>query len=127
KTPILNFRNGQEQNDCKALRAACACLVTERDCTGSLGAKMYFAACFLGHITPGEKISDSDLKHITTTLGYSDYYTTQPVGYPDSPSKEKLSNVRVSSSDLEAIRHLQEQLGASNQPSVINQLIESFN
>lgn len=127
KTPILNFRNGQEQNDCKALRAACACLVTERDCTGSTGAKLYFAACFLGHITPGEKISDSDLKHITTTLGYSDYYTTQPVGYPDAPSKEKLSNVRVTSSDLEAIRKIQEDLKAPNQPSVINQLIESFN
>ena len=127
REPLLNFRHGQEQNDCKALRAACACLVTERDCTGSLGAKMYFAACFLGHITPGEKISDSDLKHITTTLGYSDYYTTKPVGYPSAPEKEKLSNVRVSSSDLEAIRHLQEELKAPNQPSVINQLIESFN
>jgi TolA-binding protein len=125
--PLLNFRHGQEQNDCKALRAACACLVTERDCTGSTGAKLYFAACFLGHITPGEKISDSDLKHITTTLGYSDYYTTKPVGYPDAPSKEKLSNVRVTSSDLEAIRHLQEKLEAPNQQSVINQLIESFN
>ncbi|MHC5721049.1 MAG: protelomerase family protein, partial [Nostoc sp.] len=45
REPLLNFRHGQEQNDCKALRAACACLVTERDCTGSLGAKMYFAAC----------------------------------------------------------------------------------
>ena len=127
KEPLLNFRHGQEQNDCKALRAACACLVTERDCTGSLGAKMYFAACFLGHITPGEKISDSDLKHITTTLGYSDYYTTKPVDYPDAPEKEKLSNVRVSSSDLEAIRHLLLKLEAPNQQSVINQLIESFN
>ncbi|MCC5661989.1 hypothetical protein LC608_34665 [Nostoc sp. XA010] len=127
REPLLNFRHNQEQNDCKALRAACACLVTERDCTGSLGAKMYFAACFLGHITPGEKISDSDLKHITTTLGYSDYYTTKPVGYPDAPSKEKLSNVRVTSRDLEAIRHLQEKLESPNQQSVINQLIESFN
>lgn len=127
REPLLNFRHGQEQNDCKALRAACACLVTERDCTGSLGSKMYFAACFLGHITPGEKISDSDLKHITTTLGYSDYYTTKPVGYPSAPEKEKLSNVRVTSRDLEAIRHLQEKLEAPNQQSVINQLIESFN
>jgi Telomere resolvase len=127
REPLLNFRHGQEQNDCKALRAACACLVTERDCTGSLGSKMYFAACFLGHITPGEKISDSDLKHITTTLGYSDYYTTKPVGYPSAPEKEKLSNVRVSSRDLEAIRHLQEKLETPNQQSVINQLIESFN
>lgn len=127
RTPVLNFRHDKEQNDCKALRAACACLVTERDCVGSTGAKLYFAACFLGHITPGEKISDSDLKHVTTTLGYSDYYVKKSVDYPDAPSKEKLSNVRVSSSDLEAIRHLQEQLGASNQQSVINQLIESFN
>ncbi len=127
KEPLLNFRHGQEQNDCKALRAACACLVTERDCTGSLGAKMYFAACFLGHITPGEKISDSDLKHITTTLGYSDYYTTKSVGYPDAPEKEKISNVRVSSSDLEAIRHLQEDLNLGNQQSAITYLLESFN
>lgn len=127
KEPLLNFRHGQEQNDCKALRAACASLVTERDSTGSLGAKMYFAACFLGHITPGEKISDSDLKHITTTLGYSDYYVTKPVGYPDAPEKEKLSNVRITSRDLEAIRYLQEKLEAPNQQSVINQLIESFN
>lgn len=127
REPLLNFRHGQEQNDCKALRAASACLVTERDCTGSLGAKMYFAACFLGHITSGEKISDNDLKHITTTLGYSDYYTTKPVGYPSVPEKEKLSNVRVSSRDLEAIRHLLLKLEAPNQQSVINQLIESFN
>jgi hypothetical protein len=126
KEPLLNFRHGQEQNDCKALRAACACLVTERDCTGSTGAKLYFAACFLGHITPGEKISDSDLKHITTTLGYSDYYTTQPVGYPDAPSKEKLSNIRVTSSDLEAIRKLQEDLNLPNQQSAITYLLESF-
>ena len=125
--PLLNFREGQEQNDCTALRAACACLVTERDCRGSVGAKMYFAASFLGHITPGAKISDSDLKHITTTLGYSDYYTTKPVGFPDAPEKEKVSNVRVSSSDLEAIRKLQEKLEAPNQQSVISKLIESFN
>ncbi|HYW17756.1 MAG TPA: protelomerase family protein [Nodularia sp. (in: cyanobacteria)] len=124
--PLLNFRHGQEQNDCKALRAACACLVTERDCRGSLGAKMYFAACFLGHITPGEKISDSDLKHITTTLGYSDYYVTKPVGFPDGPGKPKLSNIRVNASDLEEIRHLQEKLEAPNHQSVIRELIASY-
>ncbi|WP_375449094.1 protelomerase family protein [uncultured Nostoc sp.] len=126
REPLLNFRHDQDQNDCKALRAACACLVAERDCTGSLGAKIYFAACFLGHITPGQKISDKDLPRIATTLGYSDYYVTKPVGYPSTPEKEKLSNVRVSSSDLEAIRHLQEKLEAPNQQSVINQLIQSF-
>ncbi|MBD2731991.1 hypothetical protein H6G96_38470, partial [Nostoc sp. FACHB-892] len=125
--PVLNFRHDQEQNDCTALRAACACLVTERDCKGSLGAKMYFAACFLGHITPGDKLSDSDLKHIATTLGYSDYYVTKPVGFPGDLPREKLANVRVKSSDLEAIRYLQGQLEAPNHQSVVSALIESYN
>jgi len=125
--PVLNFRHGQEQNDCTALRAACACLVTERDCAGSVGAKMYFAACFLGHVTPGEKLSDSDLKHITTTLGYSDYYTTKPVDFPGNQPRKKVCNVRVSSSDLEAIRYLQDQLEVPNQQLVISELIHSYN
>ncbi|MHC5720166.1 MAG: hypothetical protein ACYTX0_51080, partial [Nostoc sp.] len=59
-------------------------------------------------------------------------------GFPEAPTvptvsetseaseKEKLSNVRVSPSDLEAIRKLQEQLQAPNQQSVITKLIESF-
>ncbi|AVH64132.1 protelomerase family protein [Nostoc sp. 'Peltigera membranacea cyanobiont' N6] len=125
--PVLNFRYGQDQNDCKALRASCASLVTERDCKGSLGAKMYFAACFLGHITPGEKLSDSELEHVVTTLGYSDYYTTKPVGFPGDLPREKLANVRVKSSDLEAIRYLQGQLEAPNHQSVVSALIESYN
>ncbi|MBG1266327.1 protelomerase family protein [Nostoc sp. WHI] len=125
--PVLNFRYGQDQNDCKALRAACASLVTERDCRGSLGAKMYFAGCFLGHITPGEKLSDSDLEHVATTLGYSDYYTTKPVGFPGDLPREKLANVRVNSSDLAAIRYLQEQLEAPNHQSVVSELIKSYN
>ena len=127
KEPLLNFRHGQEQNDCTALRAACASLVTERDCRGSVGAKMYFAACFLGHVTPGEKISDSDLKHIITTLGYSDYYTTKPVGFPGDLPREKIANVRVNSSDLAAIRYVKEQLELPNHQSVISELIDFYN
>ncbi|MBG1261017.1 hypothetical protein F8S20_18755 [Nostoc sp. BAE] len=88
---------------------------------------MYFAACFLGHITPGEKISDSDLKHITTTLGYSDYYTTKPVRFPGDLPREKLANVRVNSSDLAAIRYVQEQLELPNHQSVVSELIQSYN
>ncbi|MBN3893827.1 MAG: hypothetical protein HWQ41_00515 [Nostoc sp. NOS(2021)] len=125
--PLLNFRHGQEQNDCTALRAACASLVTERDCRGSVGAKMYFAASFLGHVTPGEKISDRDLKHIITTLGYSDYYTTKPVPFPGDLPREKLANVRVNSSDLAAIRYVQEQLELPNHQSVVSELIQSYN
>jgi Telomere resolvase len=127
KEPLLNFRHGQEQNDCKALRAACAALVTERDCKGSMGAKMYFAASFLGHITPGEKLSDSDLKHITTTLGYSDYYLTVPVGFPDAPEKLKPTNVKALPEDLEVIKNLQTELNLNSQYETVHLLLEKFN
>ncbi|WP_193200597.1 protelomerase family protein [Nostoc sp. MG11] len=124
--PLLNFRHGQEQNDCKALRAACACLVTERDRPGSVGAKMLFYGMFLGHITPGEKPSDQDLKHVVTSLGYADYYVTKPVKFPDSPEKEKTSNVKVSPADLEFIHQLQTDLELPNQKSVVARLVEIY-
>lgn len=127
KQPLLNFRHGQEQNDCKALRAACAALVTERDCVGSIGAKMYFAAQFLGHITPGEKISDSDLKHITTTIGYSDYYVTENVPFPDAPEREKSSSVKLSISNNEALKILRDELKLNSVNEVVCTLIENQN
>jgi hypothetical protein len=124
--PLLNFRQGQEQNDCKALRAACACLVTERDRPGSVGSKMLFYGMFLGHITPGEKPSDQDLKHIVTSLGYADYYVTKPVEFPGSPEKEKSCNVKVSPTDLEFIHQLQADLELPNQKFVVGRLVEIF-
>ncbi|MFS0519781.1 protelomerase family protein [Nostoc sp. UIC 10607] len=126
KTPILNFRHGEEQDNCKALRAAYLALATERDCTGAMGSKMLHAARLAGHFVK-DAPTDRDLQNLVTTLGYADYYLTKPVGFPDTPSKEKLSNVRVNSSDLEAIRHLQEELNLPNQQSVITYLLESFN
>ncbi|WP_375467266.1 protelomerase family protein [uncultured Nostoc sp.] len=126
KAPILNFRHGEEQDNCKALRAAYLALATERDCQGSTGSKMLHAARLAGHFVK-DAPTDRDLQNLVTTLGYADYYLTKPVGFPDAPSKEKLSNVRVSSSDLEAIRHLQEELNLPNQQSAITYLLESFN
>ncbi|MBE8988069.1 protelomerase family protein [Nostoc sp. LEGE 12450] len=126
KTPILNFRHGEEQDNCKALRAAYLALATERDCTGAMGSKMLHAARLAGHFVK-DAPTDRDLQNLVTTLGYADYYLTKPVGFPDAPSKEKLSNVRVSSRDLEAIRHLQEELNLPNQQSAITYLLESFN
>lgn len=125
KTPILNFRHGEDQDNCKALRAAYLALATERDCQGSTGSKMLHAARLAGHFVK-DAPTDRDLQNLVTTLGYADYYTKKPVGFPDAPSKEKLSNVRISSSDLEAIRHLQEELNLPNQQSAITYLLESF-
>ncbi|MEA5508054.1 protelomerase family protein [Halotia wernerae UHCC 0503] len=124
--PLLNFRHGQEQNDCKALRAACACLVTERDRPGSIGSKMLFYGMFLGHITPGEKPSDQDLKHVVTSLGYADYYVTKPVNFPELPEKEKSCTVKVSPVDLEFIHQLQTDLQLPNQKSVVTRLVEIY-
>ncbi|MFM6050991.1 MAG: hypothetical protein ACKPA7_04990, partial [Sphaerospermopsis kisseleviana] len=73
ETPVLNFRDGEDQNDCKALRAAYLCLAVERDyCKSSLGAKMLQAAKLAGHFTQ-ENPTDKDLNNLVTTLGYSDY------------------------------------------------------
>jgi uncharacterized protein YoxC len=124
--PLLNFRHGQEQNDCKALRAACASLVTERDRPGSVGAKMLFYGMFLGHITPGEKLSDRDLKHVVTSLGYADYYVTKPVNFPELPEKEKICTVKISPIDLEFIHQLQTDEQLPNQKSVVTRLIEIY-
>lgn len=126
KEPLLNFRHGQEQNDCKALRAACACLVTERDRPGSVGSKMFFYATFLGHITPGEKLSDRELSHIVTSLGYADYYVTKPVGFPDAPQKERDCNVKATLEDWEFIKQLQEDLELPNQRAVTAKLVERY-
>ncbi|BAY14019.1 protelomerase family protein [Calothrix sp. NIES-2098] len=126
KEPLLNFRHGQDQNDCKALRAACACLVTERDRPGSVGSKMFFYATFLGHITPGEKLSDRELSHIVTSLGYADYYVTKPVGFPDAPEKERDCNIKATLPDWEFVKQLQEDLELPNQKAVTAKLVERY-
>ena len=123
--PVLQFRYGEEQDNCKALRAACICLAVERDCKGSIGSKMLHAAKLAGHFIGDKKVNDSELKHIVTTLGYSDYYTTKPVEFP-TMNKEKTFTIRSLESDYEAIKKLQIDLDLPNQQSLINHLIESY-
>lgn len=84
---ILPVREGEEENNCKALRAAYGALATERDCKGSIGTKMLYFARLLGHFTD-TKPTDDDLKHILSTLGYSDYYVNKPVPYVELKIEE---------------------------------------
>jgi hypothetical protein len=123
KTPILNFRHGEEQDNCKALRAAYLALATERDCQGSTGSKMLHAARLAGHFVK-DAPTDRDLQNLVTTLGYADYYTTKPVGFPDAPEKEKLVQVRAIPADFEYLKELQAQWNLPNQQSVVSRLIE---
>ncbi|MHC0068171.1 protelomerase family protein [Nostoc sp. UIC 10890] len=121
--PILNFRHGEEQDNCKALRAAYLALATERDCQGSTGSKMLHAARLAGHFVK-DAPTDRDLQNLVTTLGYADYYTTKPVGFPDAPEKEKLVQVRAIPADFEYLKELQAQWNLPNQQSVVSRLIE---
>lgn len=121
--PVLKFRHGEKQDNCKALRAAYAVLATERDCQGSYGSKILHASRLLGHFTKEIK-DDRDLTHIAVTAGYSDYFTSKPVPFPTIPEKEKTHSIRVNESALETIKSLQDRWKLPNQHSVITKLIE---
>ncbi|MBD2525681.1 protelomerase family protein [Nostoc sp. FACHB-133] len=121
--PILNFRHGEEQDNCKALRAAYLALATERDCQRSTGSKMLHAARLAGHFVK-DAPTDQDLQSLVTTLGYADYYTTKPVGFPDAPEKEKLFQIRAIPADFEYLKELQGEWQLPNQQSVVSRLIE---
>jgi hypothetical protein len=121
--PILAFRHGEEQDNCKALRAAYGAIATERDCDRSVGSKMLHYARLLGHFVK-ENPSDRELQNIATSLGYADYFTSKPVPFPTAPEKEKVHQVRTTEDDFETIKQLQEKWKLPNQQSVISRLIE---
>jgi hypothetical protein len=122
--PILAFRHGEEQDNCKALRAAYGALATARDCDRSVGSKMLHYARLLGHFVK-ENPTDKELQNVATSLGYADYFTSKPVPFPTAPQKEKVMQVRVTDEDYEIIKRLQKDWEAPNQQSVVSRLIES--
>jgi hypothetical protein len=129
KEPLLNFRLDKNRNDCKALRAAYGALVTDRDCKGSIGAKIYFYSLMLGHITPEERATDKDkdLMKLATSIGYADYYVTKPIPFPQILVKakvEKAMQVRVTPEDFTFIKDLQDKWELPNQQTVVTQLIK---
>jgi hypothetical protein len=122
--PILAFRHGEEQDNCKALRAAYGALATERDCDRSVGSKMLHYARLLGHFVK-ENPTDRELQGVATSLGYADYFTSKPIPFPTAPQKEKVMQVRVTDEDYETIKRLQKDWEAPNQQSVVSHLIEA--
>jgi hypothetical protein len=123
-TPVLAFRHAEEQDNCKALRAAYGALATERDCQRSVGSKMLHYARLLGHFVK-ENPTDKELQGVATTLGYADYFTSKPVPFPTAPEKEKTTSIRINEFDLEPIRKLQQEWELPNQQSVVTRLLES--
>jgi hypothetical protein len=122
--PILAFRHGEEQDNCKALRAAYGALATERDCQRSVGSKMLNYARLLGHFVK-ENPTDKELQAVATSIGYADYFTSKPVLFPTAPEKEKTTSIRISEFDLEPIRKLQQEWELPNQQSVVTRLLET--
>lgn len=122
----LPVREGDEDYNNKALRAACAALIVHRDYPGSVGSKMLAFGKFLGHIEPSETPNDKELSNLVTSLGYSDYYVTEAVPYPTAPEKEKTHTVRVFEGDLEILRGLQEKFELLNQQLVVRKLIDFY-
>lgn len=126
ETPVLNFRDSEEQNDCKALRAAYLCLATERDCKGSLGSKMLHAAKLAGHFT-NETPTDKDLNHLITTLGYADYFTNKPVPFPVIETmKTPQTTIKCSPETRDTINKLCKEFGNVSQAQTIEKLIEVY-
>jgi hypothetical protein len=121
--PILAFRHGEEQDNCKALRAAYGALATARDCDRSVGSKMLHYARLLGHFVK-ENPTDKELQNVATSLGYADYFTSKPVPFPTAPQKEKVVQVRATDEDFETIKQLQHLWKLPNQQSVVSRLIE---
>jgi len=124
KEPVLAFRYEEEQDNCKALRAAYGALATERDCDRSVGSKMLHYARLLGHFVK-ENPTDRELQGVATSMGYADYFVTKSVSFPPAPQKEKIMMVRVGDYDFETIKQLQKDWGVTNQQSVVSRLIES--
>ena len=91
----------------------------------------YFGASrSVGHFIDESKPDDSQLRHLVTTLGYSDYYADSEIPFvpaPQQPQREKTSQVRVLNSDIEIIKQLQDKWQLPNQQSVIHYLIKKAN
>jgi archaellum component FlaC len=137
--PALNLRNNDDQNNCKALRAAYGCLATARDCRGSLGSKMLHFARLEGHYVK-ENPTDKDLRNLVTTLGYMDYYTEKPVPFAPIPTIENKevqamnivkkiapTKVSVSHETLEIINKMKDEQSAAKGVKITqSQVIENL-
>ena len=139
---FLPARYGDNVIDNKSLRAVYVKLITARDCPKNI-ADLLWASRAVGHFIDEEKPDDSQLAHLLTTLGYSDYYTDMDVPFTEIPKKprknqpeEKAVSIRAYISSAEIIKNLQDSWSIPNekgitdkinQTAVIKKLIERSN
>ena len=124
--PVLPARYGEDEDACKTLRAAYLTLATERDRLRHINA-LLFASRLAGHFIDTDEVSDTDLGHLLTTLGYFDYYVEGKVEFAPAPEKskgEEVKQVRAFASDYELVKQLQDRWDLQNQQAVLKVLIE---
>ncbi len=131
KREFANFlpaRFGETEVNNKSLRAVYVRLITDRDCPKNI-ADMLWASRAVGHFVDEKNPDDSQLRHLLTTLGYSDYYAEEEVPFmsaPQKPKPEKSVAARVSASDFESLKKLQSKWNLANQQAVVHRLLKSL-
>ena len=119
---FLPKRHGEDDLNNKALRAVYVRLVTERDCPKSIN-HLLWASRAVGHFVDSTKVSDKDLLHLVTTLGYSDYYVDTEVPFmptPQKPERERVTKVGILATDLELVKGWAKEWHCSQQIAIHN-------
>lgn len=123
---FLPKRHGDNDVNNKALRAVYVALVTKRDCPKHIN-NLLWAGRAVGHFVDRTDVSDRDLIHLVTTLGYSDYVVNSEVPFisvPQMPEKEKALPVRIFASDFEVIKEWQNEWELKSQQLAVHNIIE---
>jgi len=126
---FLPTRFNERELDNKTLRAVYVRLITERDCPKSIDGLLW-ASRAVGHFVDNEKPSDSQLRHLTTTLGYSDYYCDSAVPFveaPTKPEKERAIAMKIYAADYEHIKQLQDKWDLISHADAVRYLLSKIN
>ena len=122
---VITARYGEQENNCKGLRAAYLAMAVRRDCdrNATPGEEMLQAARYAGHFVDGEKPSDSQLRHLVTTIGYSDYRVIADVPHWQAETTKRLGG-EIYESDIDQITEWHEVWGMSTTAETVRQIIE---
>ena len=123
---VLPARHGEADDACKTLRAAYLTLATERDRPKQIN-PLLFASRLAGHFIDTDQVSDNDLSHLLTTLGYFDYHVEGTVEFAPTPEKSKnedIKQIRAFAADYELVKKLQDDWHLQSQQAVVKVLIE---
>jgi len=124
----LPTRINEENLVNKTLRAVYVRLITERDCPKFINGSLW-ASRAVGHFIDQKKPDDSQLKNLTTTLGYSDYYCDTTVPFVEAPTKserERVIAMKIYAADYEHIKQLQDKWDLISHAEAVRYLLSKI-